>query len=95
MSVVISSRLLVWPLAAFGLATLGVGGMLATPLRPPPPLASIHDGAQAIDQTGQPALSRFQARDGTWLAFRFYPAANGATDRLAIVGTDPPGFPRR
>ena len=59
--------------------------MLATPLRPPPPLASIHDGAKAIDQGGRPDLSRFQARDGTWLAYRLYPAENGATERLAYL----------
>ena len=59
--------------------------MLASPLRPPPPLASIHEGAMRIDTEGAPDLSRFQARDGTWLAYRLYPAADGARDRIAIL----------
>ena len=59
--------------------------MLASPVRPPPPLASIHEGAMRIDAGGAPNLSRFQARDGTWLAYRLYPAASGARDRIAIL----------
>ena len=51
----------------------------------PEPLASIYSGAMAIDREGRPDLSRFQARDGTWLAYRLYPAANGAKDSLAIL----------
>src|SRR5208337_3177696 len=50
-----------------------------------PPLASIHEGAMQIDASGAPALSRFQARDGTWLAYRLYPATNGARDRIAVL----------
>ncbi|HXW28335.1 MAG TPA: alpha/beta fold hydrolase, partial [Xanthobacteraceae bacterium] len=59
--------------------------MLAIPVKSPPPLASIHAGAQAIGHEGRPELSRFQARDGTWLAYRLYPAQNGARDRLVIL----------
>jgi hypothetical protein len=44
--------------------------MLATPVKSLPPLASIHAGALAIGREGKPELSRFQARDGTWLAYR-------------------------
>ncbi len=62
-----------------------LGGMLAAPLKLPPPLVSIHAGAVAIPRDGLPALDRFQARDGTRLAYRLYPAANGASDRLAIL----------
>ena len=76
---------LVWPLAAIGVATLALGALLAQPVRPPPPLESIHGGAMAIPQDGKPELSRFQARDGTWLAYRLYPAADGGRDQLAIV----------
>jgi alpha-beta hydrolase superfamily lysophospholipase len=79
------TQLLLWPLALIGVAALALGFMLATPLTPPPPLASIHAGAMAIPQEGKPELSRFQARDGTWLAYRLYPAADGKTDRLAIL----------
>jgi pimeloyl-ACP methyl ester carboxylesterase len=38
----------------------------------------------AIDQTGLPTLSTFQARDGTSLAYRLYPSA-GDTKNIAIV----------
>jgi pimeloyl-ACP methyl ester carboxylesterase len=59
--------------------------MLAAPVQPPPPLASIHAGAMQIDETRAPDLSRFQARDGTWLANRIYPARNGVRDKIAIL----------
>jgi len=85
MSISALPRLVLWPLAALGLAALVLVGMLATPPKRPPPLASIHAGAMAIDRSGKPELSRFQARDGTWLAYRLYPAAPGGADRLAIV----------
>jgi pimeloyl-ACP methyl ester carboxylesterase len=72
-------------LALVGAAAIAVVLMLAWPVRPPPPLASIHAGARAIDETGAPDLSRYQARDGTWLADRVYPAQNGSGDRIAIL----------
>jgi pimeloyl-ACP methyl ester carboxylesterase len=74
-----------WALMLIGLFTVIVVAALATPLRDPPELASVHQGAMAIDEEGKPDLSRFQARDGTWLAYRLYPAGNGANDRLAIL----------
>ena len=72
-------------LAFVGVAAIALALMLASPLRPPPPLASIHEGAMQIDAGSAPDLSRYQARDGTWLAYRLYPAANGARDRIAIL----------
>jgi pimeloyl-ACP methyl ester carboxylesterase len=75
----------IWLLALIGVAAIALAVMLATPLTQPPPLASIQAGAMAIGQEGKPELSRFQARDGTWLAYRLYPAAHGETDRLAIL----------
>src|ERR1700721_1077938 len=63
-------------LALVGAAAIAIVLMLAWPVRPPPPLASIHAGAREIDETGAPDFSRFQARDGTWLAYRVYPAQN-------------------
>jgi alpha-beta hydrolase superfamily lysophospholipase len=78
-------RIVVWPLAALGVVTLALGALLAQPVKSPPPLESIHAGATAIVQDGKPDLSRFQARDGTWLAYRLYPAADGGRDHLAIV----------
>src|SRR5271165_1038470 len=75
-----------WGLFALvGIAALALTLMLASPVRQPPPLSSIHEGAMRIDAGSAPDLSRFQARDGTWLAYRLYPAANGARDRIAIL----------
>ena len=71
--------------ALIGVAAIALILMLAAPVRQPPPLASIHQGAVNIDAAGAPELTRFQARDGTWLAYRLYPAADGARDRLAIL----------
>jgi pimeloyl-ACP methyl ester carboxylesterase len=71
-----------YPLAAFGLVALAVGVMVAAPLNRPPPLASIQNGAMKIDMKDLPPLSRYQARDGTWLAYRLYP---GGTDRIAVL----------
>jgi pimeloyl-ACP methyl ester carboxylesterase len=78
-------RPVVWALAIFGAAALTIACLLAMPLSQPPVLASIHDGAVAIGDEDRPAVSRFHARDGTVLAYRLYPAADGATDRLAII----------
>jgi pimeloyl-ACP methyl ester carboxylesterase len=72
-------------LALVGAAAIAAALMLASPVRPPPPLVSIHEGAVQIDAAGAPELSRFQARDGTWLAYRLYPATNGVKDRIAIL----------
>jgi pimeloyl-ACP methyl ester carboxylesterase len=79
------SHLALGLLALVGAAAIAIVFMLASPVRRPPPLASIHAGATQIDETGAPDLSRFQARDGTWLAYRLYPAPNGARDRIAIL----------
>jgi alpha-beta hydrolase superfamily lysophospholipase len=79
------SNLALWLLALVGVTAIALVLMLGSPLRAPPPLASIHAGATQIGASGAPDLSRFQARDGTWLAYRLYPAANGARDRVAIL----------
>jgi alpha-beta hydrolase superfamily lysophospholipase len=78
-------RVIVALLALVGVAAIAIVLMLASPVRRPPTLASIHAGATQIDETGAPDLSRFQARDGTWLAYRLYPAPNGARHRIAIL----------
>src|ERR1700722_1567812 len=85
MSIASLPTLVLAPLALVGVAAATLSLMIAAPLRMPPPLASIHAGAMAIDRSDKPALSRFQARDGTWLAYRLYPAAAGGTNRLAIL----------
>jgi pimeloyl-ACP methyl ester carboxylesterase len=72
-------------LALIGVAAVTLVLMLASPVRPPPPLASIHEGAMQMDTSGAPHLSLYQARDGTWLAYRLYPATNGAKDRIALL----------
>ena len=74
-----------YPLAAVGLAALALGGMLAAPLKRPPVYAPIEQGAHALDHAGMPDLSRFQARDGTWLAYRRYPAQGADTGRIALL----------
>jgi pimeloyl-ACP methyl ester carboxylesterase len=79
------SNLILVPPALLGAAVLVLGLMVAAPVRSPPTLASVETGALAIDHSGIPALSRFQARDGTWLAYRLYPAEDGVTDRIAIL----------
>jgi alpha-beta hydrolase superfamily lysophospholipase len=72
-------------LAVMGLAAIGLGALLAFPVSPPPPLESIRAGALAIDRSGRPELSHFQARDGSLLAYRVYPAANGDKKNIAIL----------
>lgn len=74
-----------WILISIGLCTLVIAALIAAPLSHPPELASIHAKAAAIDQSGLPDLSHFQARDGTTLADRIYPAADGGTQNIAIV----------
>jgi pimeloyl-ACP methyl ester carboxylesterase len=72
-------------LAVVGVAAIVLAVLLSRPLKPPPPLASVLDGALQIDPDGVPELTRFQARDGTWLAYRRYPAANGSATRVALL----------
>ncbi|MEA2941739.1 MAG: hypothetical protein QOD09_2268 [Bradyrhizobium sp.] len=78
-------RAALWGLAATGVAALLLGGLLAWPLRQPPELASISDARKSIDYSTIPGVKRFQARDGTDLAYRHYPAQRPETGRLAIV----------
>ena len=85
MSVFAGVSLVRWLLAVIGAVAIILTLMLAWPVRKPPPLASIHEGSTQINSSGAGALSRFQARDGTWLAYRLYPASNGAQDRVVIL----------
>jgi alpha-beta hydrolase superfamily lysophospholipase len=78
-------KAVVWSLALAGLAALVLTGLIAWPLRQPPELTSISDSRKSIDFSSMPEVSRFQARDGTELAYRHYPARTPATDRIAIV----------
>jgi alpha-beta hydrolase superfamily lysophospholipase len=72
-------------LAVAGLAAIALGALLAFPVSPPAPLESIRTGGLAIDWSGMPDLSYFQARDGSSLAYRVYPAANGDKQKIAIL----------
>src|ERR1700722_15422307 len=76
---------LIWLLAIVGVAAILIAFMLATPLGPPQPLPLILEGGGESGYTEIPDLSRFQARDGPWLAYRLYPASGGARDSLAIL----------
>jgi pimeloyl-ACP methyl ester carboxylesterase len=75
---------ILWLAAFIGVVTIFLMLMVAAPVRTPQPLAHIHEGALMIDQTGLPDYNRFQARDGTFLAYRLYPAKNGG-DQIAIL----------
>jgi alpha-beta hydrolase superfamily lysophospholipase len=74
-----------WALCLVGAAALVITGLVATPLTPLPELASISAARGTVDFSALPMIERFQARDGTWLGFRHYPAAGPATGRAAIV----------
>jgi alpha-beta hydrolase superfamily lysophospholipase len=78
-------KAVVWGLAMAGFAALLLAGLIAWPLRQPPELTSISDSRKLIDFSTMPEVSRFQARDGTELAYRHYPAHLPATDRIAVV----------
>jgi pimeloyl-ACP methyl ester carboxylesterase len=67
---IVACLLLVSVVALVAAIALGT----ATPPRP------VH--ARQLDLTGLPPLSRFAARDGTRLAYRFY---SGGSDRIAIL----------
>src|SRR5882757_3413933 len=75
----------IWSFAIIGLAALGLGALIAWPINPPPELTSISDARKSIDFSALPDVPRFQARDGTQLAYRHYSAHASATDRIAIV----------
>jgi alpha-beta hydrolase superfamily lysophospholipase len=78
-------KAVLWGLAAVGVATLLLGGMIAWPVRQPPELASISNARKLIDFNTLPGVERFQGRDGTELAYRHYSPRGPAADRIAIV----------
>ena len=59
--------------------------LLATPLASLPELRSISVTARAVDRSTMPRFELFQARDGTELAYRHYPAGAAAVDRVAVL----------
>jgi alpha-beta hydrolase superfamily lysophospholipase len=74
-----------WLLCAVGVTALLLTALVAAPLRRPPPLTSISETARAVDRSTMPGLERFQARDGTALAYRHYPPRAAAAGRIAIL----------
>jgi alpha-beta hydrolase superfamily lysophospholipase len=80
-----SFRALKWALLGVGGLALLLIALIATPLSRPPELRSISQARGTVDMSTLPAIERFQARDGTWLGFRHYPANTQATGRVAVV----------
>jgi len=78
-------KLVVWGLAAAGLVTLLLVGMIARPLTKPPTLAFISETVRAGDREGIPPLLDFQARDGSRLAYRHYAPREPTTGRVAVL----------
>ena len=78
--------LLLWLLALGGIAAIVLAVMLGRPLKAPPPLASVQDGAMHIDPKDLPELTRFQGRDGTWLAYRLYCATVARKAPVVLLG---------
>lgn len=69
----------------FGTLALVFALLLAVPLRQPPELKTITAGVRQVDRSDLPDLQRFQARDGTWLAYRSYRPAGAADRRVAVL----------
>jgi pimeloyl-ACP methyl ester carboxylesterase len=78
-------RTFFWSFSVAGFTAVLLAGMIAWPVRPLPEWASISDSRRSLDRSILPAVSRFQARDGTELAYRHYPAQIPATNCIAIV----------
>jgi alpha-beta hydrolase superfamily lysophospholipase len=78
-------KAVLWSLAVAGFASLLLVGLIAWPIHQPPELASISAARNRVDFSALPEVTRFQARDGTALAYRHYPAAAPSTGRIAVV----------
>src|ERR1700761_5016548 len=74
-----------WLLCGAGVVTLVLTVLIATPLTRPPELGSVSVTARAVDRSTMPRFELFQARDGTELAYRHYPARGDRVDRVAIL----------
>jgi pimeloyl-ACP methyl ester carboxylesterase len=72
-------------LSSIGAVALLLTALVAAPLTRPPPLASISNTARAVDRSTMPDIERFQARDGTGLAYRHYSARGAAVGRVAVL----------
>jgi alpha-beta hydrolase superfamily lysophospholipase len=77
--------LLRWALFGVGAVTLLLAALVANPISRPPELMSISTTARAVDRSDMPAVDGLIARDGTQLAYRYYPARAPATGQIAVV----------
>lgn len=77
-------RVVTWVLAGAGLLALILAGMIAMPVVRPPELAAVSDGVKNADRSNLPPLRFAQARDGTYLGYRHYPA-QGPLRGAAVV----------
>jgi pimeloyl-ACP methyl ester carboxylesterase len=68
-----------------GIAAILFMAMLAVPVRRPPELKSIIAGVRQVDWSDLPPTQRFQARDGTELAYRIYEPAAVQNNRAAVL----------
>jgi alpha-beta hydrolase superfamily lysophospholipase len=80
-----SLRAIVRGLAVVGFAGVVLAGLIASPMRRPPELTSISKARSSVDFSALPDVERFQARDGTVLGFRRYPAGSPGTGRVAVL----------
>lgn len=86
MRVVLGSlKVVLWLLAAVGGVALILAIMIATPLKLPAPLPFIADAVRPVDYEGLPPMLVFRARDGSYLAYRHYPATTPVTGRVAVL----------
>jgi alpha-beta hydrolase superfamily lysophospholipase len=74
-----------WLLCGVGIVAVLFTALIAAPLTSPPELVSISQTARAVDRSTMPRFELYQARDGTELAYRHYPARGAAVGRVAIV----------
>ena len=80
-----SFRALRWLLCGIGAVAVLLTALIAAPLTQPPMLASVSETARTVDRSTMPRFDLFQARDGTELAYRHYPARGANVGRVAIL----------
>jgi pimeloyl-ACP methyl ester carboxylesterase len=74
-----------WILCGIGVVAVLITALVAAPLTRLPELRSLSETARAVDRSTMPRFELFQARDGTELAYRHYPARAASVGRIAIV----------
>jgi alpha-beta hydrolase superfamily lysophospholipase len=85
MAFFLAFKILQWTLTVVGMAAVALAVMLTAPLKGIPALDSVSRTARAVDRSDLPAVDRFQARDGTTLGYRHYPAHQPAVPRMAVL----------